>query len=176
MKFLILTCALCLTATGAMAAQADTSNSNQPHQRAYEAPGHIPIGEPGSGAQITRTIELSIIETENGKMLFEPDTLHFEKGAVVRFVIKNEGALDHEFFLGSFDEIGKHQQWMRHDPEMQHTDPNSVNISSGYTATLDWKFSSKTNLEFVCLIPGHREAGMWGVIMIHDHFTPNSNR
>lgn len=155
-----------------MAAQADTSQSNQPHEQAYDAPGHVPIGEPGSDTQITRTVELSIIETENGKMLFEPDAIHIEKGSVVRFVIKNGGALDHEFFLGSFDEIGEHQQWMRNDPEMQHREPNSVSISSGETAVLDWNFSKMTNLEFACLVPGHREAGMWGVIIVHDHLAP----
>jgi len=39
---------------------------------------------------------------------------------------------------------------------------------------LIWEFSDMTNLEFVCLIPGHREAGMWGVIIVHDHLAPKS--
>lgn len=151
---------------------ADTGIGNQPHEKAYAHPGHAPIGRPGTGADITRTIEVNINETESGYMLFEPDVIHIEHGSVVRFVIHNTGSMDHEFFLGSFDEIAKHQQWMRKHPDMEHNDPNSVAIPSSKTSTLDWEFSEITNLEFVCLIPGHREWGMWGVIIVHDHFGP----
>jgi|TARA_R110002073_G_scaffold120512_1_gene262475 uncharacterized cupredoxin-like copper-binding protein len=168
-KVLTLLIVLCLSTVGA---QASTGIGEEPHAQAYDHPGHVPIGKPGLDAEITRTIEVNIKETESGYMLFDPDAIHIEEGAVVRFVVNNFGDLDHEFFLGSFDEIAKHQQWMRNHPDMKHEDANSIAISSGSTATLDWKFSSKTNLEFVCLIPGHREAGMFGVIMIHDHLAP----
>ena len=170
-KVLTLLVVLCLSMVGA---QASTGAGEEPHARAYDHPGHVPIGEPGLDTEITRTIEVNIKETESGYMLFDPDAIHIEEGAVVRFVVNNFGDLDHEFFLVSFDEIAKHQQWMRNHPDMKHADANSIEISSGSTATLDWKFSSKTNLEFVCLLPGHREAGMWGVIMIHDHLAPKT--
>jgi uncharacterized cupredoxin-like copper-binding protein len=151
---------------------ADTGIGNQPHAKAYDHPEHAPIGSPGTGAEITRTIEVKINETESGYMLFEPDVIHIEHGSVVRFEITNSGSVDHEFFLGSFDEIAKHQKWMRRHPDMEHNDPNSVTIPSAKTATLDWEFSDITNLEYACLIPGHREAGMFGVIIVHDHFGP----
>ena len=154
---------------------AGTGAGDRPHAKAYDHPGHASIGQPGSGRKISRTIEVNIKETENGDMLFEPDVFIIEHNSVVRFIINNKGVLDHEFFLGSFDEIAKHQQWMRKYPDMEHNDANSVMIPSSKTATLDWKFSEITNLEFVCLIPGHREWGMFGVIIVHDHFTPRSN-
>ena len=156
------------------AADAVSEIGNRPHDKAYDLPDHVPIGRQGAGATVTRTIEVNINETESGYMLFEPDVIHIEHGSVVRFVINNPGSIDHEFFLGSFDEIAKHQQWMRKHPDMEHDDPNSVTIPSAKTATLDWEFSAITNLEFVCLIPGHREAGMFGVIIVHDHFGPRS--
>ncbi len=155
-------------------ADANTGVGDRPHLETYDHPGHVPIGRPGFGAKITRTIEVTTKETESGYMLFEPDAIHIEQGSVVRFVIHNIGTMEHEFFLGSFDEIEKHRQWMRKHPDMEHDDYNAVSIPSGETATLDWNFSDKTNLEFVCLIPGHREAGMWGVIMVHDHLAPKS--
>lgn len=151
---------------------ADTGIGERPHDKAYDSPGHVPIGKPGAGANITRTIEVKINETQSGYMLFEPDVIHIEHGSVVRFEITNPGSMEHEFFLGSFDEIAKHEQWMRKHPDMEHDNPNSVTIPSAKTATLDWEFSDITNLEFVCLIPGHREAGMFGVIIVHDHFDP----
>ena len=158
----------------ALSAAANTGTGDRPHDNEYELPGHDPIGKPASGAGITQTIEVNIKETANGEMLFEPDAIHVEKGSNVRFVINNPGALEHEFFLGSFDEIAKHQQWMRQHPDMKHDGSNTVFIQSGDIATLDWNFSNKINLEFVCLIPGHREAGMWGVIIVHDHLAPKS--
>ncbi len=156
-----------------LSAKASTGVGDKPHAQAYDHPGHVAIGEPGQAEGVTRTIEVNIKETESGYMLFDPDAIHIEEGSVVRFVINNAGDLDHEFFLGSFDEITKHQQWMRDHPEMEHADSNSVAISSGATETLDWKFSNRTNMEFVCLIPGHREAGMFGVIIVHHHLARN---
>lgn len=156
----------------AVSAQASTGVGEEPHARAYDHPGHVPIGQPASGKEITRTIEIGIEETQSGYMLFDPDAIHIKEGSVVRFVINNFGDLDHEFFLGSFEEIKKHQQWMLEHPDMKHEDPNAVSIASGSSKTLDWNFLNKTNLEFVCLVPGHREAGMFGVIMVHDHLAP----
>ena len=156
----------------AVSVQASTGVGDEPHARAYDHPGHVPIGQPASGKEITHTIEINIEETQSGYMLFDPDAIHIKEGSVVRFVINNFGDLDHEFFLGSFEGIKKHQRWMLEHPEMKHEDPNAVSIPSGSNKTLDWNFSNKTKLEFVCLVPGHREAGMFGVIMVHDHLAP----
>lgn len=175
MKPLIFTCIFSLAiALPAWAAHANAKQDRQPHARAYDMPGHDPIGKPGNGSAITRTIHVNIKETANGSMLFEPDAIHIARGSVVRFVINNSGAIEHEFFLGSFDEVGEHRQWMRKHPDMRHEEGNAVVIPSGQTAELVWEFSNIINLEFVCLIPGHREAGMWGVIMVHHHLAPRS--
>lgn len=171
----LITCTIALALIiPALSVDASSGKGQQPHARAFEVPGHDLIGKPGDGSSIDRTIEISIRETESRYMLFEPDAVQIEGGSVVRFSIKNNGALDHEFFLGSFDEVAEHQQWMREHPDMQHDSANSVSIPSGRSAELIWEFSEMTNLEFVCLIPGHREAGMWGVIIVHNHLAPKS--
>lgn len=157
----------------ALLVNASNGKGQQPHARAFELPDHDPIGRPGRSSAITRTVEITIKETESGYMLFEPDAIQIEHGSVVRFSISNPGQSEHEFFLGSFDEVAKHQQWMRNHPDMRHDDPNAVLIPSGESGELVWEFSEMTNLEFVCLIPGHREAGMWGVIIVHDHLSRN---
>lgn len=173
MKSLLLICFLCLsTSLPALATNAVTSHDGRPHNRAYDLPDHDPIGQPGTAASVARTIEVKINETENGYMLFEPDAIHIEHGSNVRFIIDNPGSLDHEFFLGSFEEIEKHKNWMRTHPDMKHDDANSITVRSGEVGELVWHFSSKVNLAYVCLLPGHHEAGMWGVIMVHDHLAP----
>ena len=175
MKNFLRTCTIALALVlPAFSVGASSGKGQQPHARAFEVLGHDPIGKPGDGSSIDTTIELSIRETESGYMLFEPDALHIESGSVIRFLISNLGGLDHEFFLGSFNEVAEHQQWMREHPDMQHDNANSVSIPSGQNAELIWEFSDMTNLEFVCLIPGHREAGMWGVIIVHDHLAPKN--
>ena len=176
MKFLLATYILLIcSVVPVTASQAETAHDGRPHDRAYEMADHQPIGMPSKGILATETIELSISETASGYMLFEPDAIYIEKGSVVRFVINNDGALDHEFFLGSFDEVSKHEQWMQKYPYMDHDDPNAVAIPSGEQAELIWDFSTIANLEFVCLVPGHREVGMWGVIIVHDHLAPKRN-
>ncbi len=173
MKSFLVTCALCLTATlPVWASHATTEKSNQPHVRVHEALANDPIRKPSDGVLVTRTIEVNIKETKNGYMLFEPDAIAINHGSVVRFIIKNGGVLDHEFFLGSFDDVAKHHQWMLKHSDMGHVDPNGIQILSGETVEVVWEFPEMTNLEFGCLIPGHLEAGMWGVIMVHDHLAP----
>ena len=175
MKPFLIACTLSLTlALPAWATDENPLQSKQSLTGISEVSGHGSIGKPGHKGLVTRTIEVNIKETETGSMLFEPNAINIEHGAVVRFIIKNDGALDHEFFLGSFAEVGEHQQWKHKHPDIEHDDPNAVKIPSGETAELVWKFSEKTNLEFACLIPGHREARMWGVIMVHDHLSPKS--
>lgn len=173
MKLLTLICiSFVSVALPTWAGNAEAAPKGQPHERPYETPGHEPMGKPNDGVPVDRTIKVNIKETQSGYMLFEPDAIQIASGSVVRFIIINSGALDHEFMLGSFDEIAKHQQWMRKFPDMQHDYPNSVSIRSGEVEELVWQFSDATNMEFACLIPGHREAGMWGVIMVHDHLAP----
>ena len=38
-------------------------------------------------------------ETDDGKMLFVPDQVEAKRGEQVRFVLKNDGKVDHEFML-----------------------------------------------------------------------------
>lgn len=58
-KVLTLLVVLCLSMVGA---QASTGAGEEPHARAYDHPGHVPIGEPGLDTEITRTIEVNIKE------------------------------------------------------------------------------------------------------------------
>jgi uncharacterized cupredoxin-like copper-binding protein len=175
MKPFLIACTLSLTLVlPAWATDKNPLQSKQSLTEISEVSEHGLIGKPGHKGLVTRTIEVNITETETGYMLFEPDAISIQHGAVVRFIINNDGALDHEFFLGSFAEVGKHQQWVHKHSDMEHDDPNAVKIPSGKTAELIWEFSEMTNLEFVCLIPGHREARLWGVIMVHDHLSPKS--
>lgn len=146
------------------------------HQNAY--------GEPAAAAQATRTI--TVIMRDNN---YEPERITVKAGEVIKFVIRNEGELLHEFAIGRRADHMAHQKMMAMmldhgmitttsiDPEkmkmdhggmsMSHAhgpESGSVLVEPGKSAELVWKFRQADRLEFACTVPGHYEAGMVGRI------------
>ena len=144
------------------------------------------IGQPGDPREADRTIEVRM-----GDIFFEPKSIDVKPGETVRFVLKNEGTLLHEFNLGKAAAHAVHQKEMAamlqngtisptgtHDMSgmehamggmkmvgMEHDDPNSVLIEPGATQELVWTFTRAIiGLEFACNIPGHYESGMVGKV------------
>jgi uncharacterized cupredoxin-like copper-binding protein len=108
--------------------------------------GHVEIGKPAKASASQRMIDITL-----GEMYFKPETLNVKAGETVRFVLKNEGQLLHEFNIGTSDMHVHHREemamMMEHgmltptgiNPErmnmdhgqmgmgaMKHDDPNSV--------------------------------------------------
>lgn len=141
------------------------------HDHATDHMGMMEVGMPGDPADVTRTVEIRMVETDDGEMLFEPDdttieTLAFEAGETVLFKITNEGELDHEFVLDTIANNEKHRELMQKFPEMEHDDPNSITLAPGETGEIAWTFANRGDFQFACLIPGHMEAGMHGPIEV----------
>ncbi len=88
------------------------------------------------------------------------------QGERIRFRIRNDGELAHEFMLGTVEDNRKHAALMQKFPEMEHDDPNGKSLEPGKTAELVWKFSKAGTFEFACLKPGHYEAGMQGPLVV----------
>lgn len=148
--------------------------------------GHFSFGAPGKAAEADRTVEITL-----GDMYYEPASVQVKAGETVRFVLKNDGALLHEFSLGDAAMHAEHQKHMlmmqqmgmltptgmqhdmskmdhsQHDMSgMAHGDPNTVMLEPGQSAELTWTFSQSTGLEFACNIPGHYQAGMVGKVEV----------
>ncbi|MHC8321333.1 copper-resistant cuproprotein CopI [Pseudomonas sp. GB2N2] len=152
---------------------------------AWAAPAHYyDFGEPAPAAKATRSVEVVM-----GDMSFTPKAIDIKAGETVRFVLVNKGQLLHEFNLGDAAMHARHQQEMMKmqqsgmltptamkemdhssmpgmDHVMKHDDPNSVLIEPGKIAELTWTFTTATNLEFACNIPGHYQAGMVGKLTV----------
>lgn len=123
-------------------------------------------GEPGQARKPARLIEIVMAEGD-GKMLYEPARLEIKKGEQVKFVVRNRGELQHEIVLGTEKENLAHGEEMKKNPDMPHGDhPNAKQIAPGKTGELLWKFTKAGVFEYACLIPGHREAGMVGTIVV----------
>ena len=124
---------------------------------------HFSAGEPGNPKKPARVVEVTMRDGD-GKMEFVPNHVDVKKGEQVRFIIRNHGALKHEFTLASVADNNKHAELMKKYPDMEHDDPNAKSVDPGKTAEILWRFSKGGTFEFACLIPGHREAGMRGTV------------
>jgi uncharacterized cupredoxin-like copper-binding protein len=126
---------------------------------------HFSAGTPGNPKKPARVLEVTMRDSD-GKMEFVPDHIDVKKGDQVRFIIKNDGALKHEFTLASVADNNKHAELMKKYPDMEHDDPNAKSVDPGKTAEILWRFNKGGTFEFACLIPGHREAGMRGTVTV----------
>jgi uncharacterized cupredoxin-like copper-binding protein len=99
-------------------------------------------------------------------MLFEPARIEVKKGEQIRFRLENIGELEHEFLLGTQNEIEEHAEMMKSMPDMTHDDPNAKQVAAKARDYLIWHFNKSGEFDFACLIPGHREAGMTGKIVV----------
>lgn len=137
-------------------------------------------GDPGEPSEVARTVTVQMFDIS-----YEPDEITVEPNETVRFVVKNEGNLVHEFNIGTPAMHEAHQKEMMRMVEhgviqggklnrdmmtmdmgngksMKHDDPNSVLLEPGQSKEIVWKFPEKGNIEFACNVPGHYSAGMHG--------------
>lgn len=124
------------------------------------------IGQPATG-EPTRTVEITMRETDDGRMIFEPGDLSFAPGETVRLKITNAGETDHEFVMDTMHAIDEHKALMEKFPEMEHDDPNAVRLQPGETGEILWTFGQTGTFGYACLIPGHYDAGMHGPLHVN---------
>lgn len=123
------------------------------------------VGKPGEAAHADREIAVTMKETDDGGMIFEPSSFSFAKGETVKFMITNEGELEHEFVLDTPERNVHHKELMA-KMDMEHDDPNSVRLDPGASGEIVWTFTNPGTFEFACLIPGHYESGMSGPVAV----------
>ena len=176
--------------TGAMAA----GNHSGGHGHGQASGGHggghghggsANIGKPGTAADVSRTITVTMTDNR-----YSPENIEVKRGETIRFVLKNEGEFVHEFNIGTAKMHKAHQKEMMImmeqgvlEPDrinhakmkmdmgggktMEHSDPNSALLEPNKSGEIVWKFGSDARLEFACNVPGHYEAGMVGKISVH---------
>lgn len=156
---------LLMLAMPGFAAYSDESHTSPTKLPADKAPGQhaADLGKPASIGAATRTVEVAMGDS----MRFRPERIEIRRGETIRFVVRNQGQVKHEFVLGTLAELKKHAALMAKFPQMEHDDPNAVSVEAGKTAEFAWTFARSGSFEFACLIPGHFEAGMKGKIIVH---------
>lgn len=155
-KLLLLTSVLAISAGAAIASGTHSGGHDEV----------MKVGEAGDKAKVTQTIQITMKETEDGKMIFTPANLQVRKGQTVKLRIKNVGTLNHEFVLDEPTKITEHKAVMEKFPEMEHDDPNVISLAPGQSGEIVWKFTNDGSFQFACLVPGHYDAGMHGELKV----------
>ena len=126
---------------------------------------HFSAGQPGDPKKPARTVEI-VMKEEYGAMEYVPNKIEVKLNEQIRFVLKNVDNQTHEFLLASIADNQKHAAVMKKHPEMVHDDPNGMTLAPKGSAEILWRFNKRGTFEFACLIPGHREAGMVGTVVV----------
>lgn len=119
-------------------------------------------GIAGTPALARRRIEVRM----GDDMRFQPDRISVRQGETVRFTVRNEGRMLHEFVIGTRAENQAHAELMKKHPGMEHDEPWMAHVAPGQTADLVWHFNRAGEFEFACLIAGHYDAGMRGTLVV----------
>ncbi len=119
-------------------------------------------GIAGDRKAVKRSVEFRM--TDN--MRFTPDRLEVKKGETIRLVLRNTGAVLHEFVLGTKQELDEHAALMLKFPTMEHSEPYMAHVAPGKTGEIVWTFNRAGDFDFACLIAGHYSAGMVGKITV----------
>ena len=119
-------------------------------------------GRPGQADRVDRVVSVGMSDA----MDYTPATLEVAPGETIRFEVRNDGELAHEFVLGTTEEILEHHALMLRFPGMEHDEPNSVSLEPGASGEVIWQFGEAGDVSYACLRPGHYEAGMTGVVSV----------
>ena len=109
-----------------------------------------------------RTVRFTMADT----MRFTPDKLVVRQGETLRLVIRNQGAMLHEFVLGTKQQLDAHAALMLKFPTMEHSEPYMAHVGPGQTGQITWTFNRAGDFDFACLIAGHYQAGMVGKVSV----------
>jgi uncharacterized cupredoxin-like copper-binding protein len=156
MKTLFLIAALALSAPAWP--HGEGSGKTPPNEKAEETP----FGIAADPKQATRVIRVEMSD----RMRFSPSEIKVRRGEVVRFVPTNPGRVKHEMVLGTLDELKEHAALMKKFPEMEHDEPNMVDVAPGSSGEIAWRFTRTGTFYYGCLEPGHFEAGMVGKVIV----------
>jgi uncharacterized cupredoxin-like copper-binding protein len=147
----------------ALSAAATTAMAGGTHAGGHgHANEDTAIGKPGVAAKVSRTIAVDMADT----MRYSPANIQVRRGETIRFIITNSGQVKHELSLGTEKELLEHLEVMKKFPDMEHDEPSKVTLAPGKQGEIIWQFTKAGPVHFGCLMPGHYESGMKGMVKV----------
>jgi uncharacterized cupredoxin-like copper-binding protein len=103
-------------------------------------------------------------------MSFQPNALEVTAGVPVRLTMTNEGALEHDFSILEMpmETMGATAVPMEgHDmTPMGEEAQLHMAVAMGTSNTVEFTPTKPGTYEFFCTVPGHKEAGMLGTMVV----------
>jgi uncharacterized cupredoxin-like copper-binding protein len=121
-----------------------------------------PFGIAGDPKKVSRTITIDMTD----EMRYFPSSLQLKVGETVRFKLVNKGKTMHELVIGTGPDLQEHAALMKKFPDMEHEEPYMAHVKPGTTGEIVWQFNRPGEFKYVCLLPGHFEAGMVGTAYV----------
>ncbi len=162
---LSLVAAACSESTGT--APATTTTTEVPHEDDGHDDGGTHEEEPmvdGDSYPVAIGEVTSEYEVTLTEFSFGGDSLDLTPGETVRFILTNNGAVEHEFRLTTEEEAAEHLEG-GHGTHGEETGDILVMVPPGMMRMVEMTLPADAAFDLVaCLIPGHYEAGMFGIV------------
>ena len=114
------------------------------------APPAAPVQAPAVAAPAAPPAEVKVVATD---LKFSLPTIQAKVGQPIKIVLENKGVIEHDIAF----------------PTVKADKPAAslkAVAKPGQTATLEFTPTAKGSYEYICTIPGHKEAGMKGTINV----------
>lgn len=115
--------------------------------------------------------EVRVVEISMSEFAFNPNVISVKAGETIRFKVTNNGTVPHEFEITTEHAVSEHD----HGEDHGVVAGNKIEVAPGETGELEYTFDEAGELLFVCLIPGHLEAGMHGKFVFSDEAAEHSD-
>ena len=127
---------------------------------------------PVAGSVVSRVLEVRMTDA----MRFTPSSFEAVVGETIRLVVYNDGKAEHELVMGTPQSISEHAADMKknggHTADHSHGAAAAISVAPGQSGELVVTFAQAGELQMACLVPGHFEAGMRGVVKVLPAGTP----
>lgn len=137
-----------------------------PSAPALPSPTTDPMAAPSVSAPAA-DLAGDVAVTMTDAMRFTPDLLTVKAAEEVTFVVRNDGVIVHEFFVGTEPEQAEHAKEMAAGG-MSHGHDNALSVEPGTTGSLTMTFADAGTLLVGCHEPGHYAAGMRATLTVVD--------
>ncbi|MFQ5555376.1 MAG: plastocyanin/azurin family copper-binding protein [Acidimicrobiia bacterium] len=130
------------------------------HDEGEEAHDEAPV-------DFDREVEVSMTE-----FAYSPDSISVTSGETVRFVLTNDGVIEHEFRLttehAAEEHVASGHEGHAEGGEGGHAHGEIlILVAPGTTEAINVAFDADADFDIMaCLIPGHFEAGMYGDLVV----------
>jgi len=120
-----------------------------------------PAASASAGSAAAPRIEVTLSDA----LKITPATMNVPAGTPVTFVVKNSGAIAHEFVLGDQAAQQAHEDEMAHGG-MTMDEPMAIGVDPGATKELTVTLPTPGSILAACHVAGHWKAGMQATITV----------